>query len=139
MRLFDQLFVVLFARYRRKDSNLESAWRRAANRVTGYFVFPVAAATLVLIAFIYSFMRTGTPIEHKRTGEIVAGVAGVVIFYMLRRRFRQYLFVPPKLPSLEARTDTQLVWWFRLISAGIFILTCVTGFLLHRAGYLQGF
>jgi hypothetical protein len=139
VRLLDRLFVVVFARYRRKDSNLESAWLRAANRVSGYLVLPVAAATLVLIAIVYSFMQTGTPIEHKRTGQIFTGVAGVLIFYMLNRRFRQYLSVPPALPSLETRTDTQLVFWFRLISVGIFILACLTGFLFHRAGYLQGF
>jgi hypothetical protein len=139
VRLLDQLFVVVFARYRRKDSNLESAWLRAANRVSGYLVLPVAAATLVLIAIIYPLMQTGTPIEHKRTGQIVTAVAGVLIFYMLNRRFRQYLSVPPALPCLETRTDTQLVFWFRAISVGIFILACLIGFLFHRAGYLQGF
>jgi hypothetical protein len=139
VRLLDQLFIVVFARYRRKDSSLESAWRRAANRVFGYLVLPVAAATLVLIAIIYSFMQSGTPIAHKRTGQIFTGVAGVLVFYMLNRRFRQYLLVPPALPSLEARTDTQLVFWFRLISVGIFVLTCLTGFFLHHAGYLLGF
>ena len=129
----------VFARYRRKDSNFESAWRRATNRVSGYLALPVAAATLVLIAVIYSFMRTGIPIEHKRTGQIFAGVTGVLIFYVLDRRFRQYLSGPPALPSFEARSDTQLVLWFRLISAGIFVLTCLTGFLLYHGGYLLGF
>jgi hypothetical protein len=138
VRLLDQIFLVLFARYRRKDSNLESAWRRAANRVSRYLALPVAAATLVLIAMIYSFLRTGTPIEHKRMGQIFAGVAGLLTLHMLNRRFRQYLSFPPTLPSSEARTDTQLVFWFRIISVGIFILTCLVGFLFHRAGYLQG-
>jgi hypothetical protein len=138
----DNVFEVIFARYRRKmgDSNLESAWRRASNRVSGYLVLPVATATLVLIVVVYSFLGTGTPAEHKQTGEIIAGIAGVVIAYLLDRRFRKYLSVPPVLASLEARTDTHLVLWFRVIAVGIFALTCLVGFLLHQAGFrfLQG-
>jgi hypothetical protein len=138
----DKVFQVVFARYRRKlgDSNLESAWRRATNRVSGYLILPVAVVTFVLIAVVHSYLGTDTPVEHKRTGEIVAGVAGVMIAYLLDRRFRRFLAFPPGLSSLEARTDTDLVIWFRAISVGIFVLTCVMGYLLHQAGFhfLQG-
>jgi hypothetical protein len=76
--------------------------------------------------------------EHKRTGQIIAGVTGIAIIFALQRRFREYLLVTPALPSLEAPADSQLVFWFRLVSLGIFLLTCLAGFLLHRAGFLQG-
>jgi hypothetical protein len=142
MEIIDKVFQVVFARYRRKlgDSNLESAWRRAINTVSGYLVLPVAAAVLVLIAMTYSYMGTGTPNEHKQTGQIIAGTAGVVIFYLFRRRFRKYLSFPSVLASLEARADTRLVFWFRATAVGIFALTCLVGFLLHQAGFrfLQG-
>lgn len=138
MRLLDQIFILVFARYRRKlgDLNIESAWRQATNRVCGYFVFPVAAVTLVLIVVAYSFMGTGTSGEQKQTGQIAAGVAVVVLFYLLDRRFRKYLSLPPTLSSLEGASDARVLLWVRLVSVGVFAFTSFAGFLLHRAGYL---
>jgi hypothetical protein len=140
METLDRVFQLVFARFRRKlgDSNFESAWRRATNRVSGYLVLPIAAGVVVLVLVMYAVIGTGTPVEHKRLGQIIAVVAGVVVSYLLDRRFRKYLLAPPALPPVEARIDTQLVFWFRVIAVALFVLTCLVGFFLHQAGYLRG-
>jgi len=141
METLDRVFQVVFARYRRKAGiNLESAWRRAANRVSGYVVFPVASVTFVLVMAAYLLTSSGTPVEHKRTGQIIGGLAVGVVAYLMDCRFRKYLSTPQALPSSEARTDTQLYLLFRIVAVGIFILTFLLGFLLHQAGFgfLQG-
>jgi hypothetical protein len=140
MEILDRVFQVIFARYRRKlgESNLESAWRRATNRVSGYLVLPIAATAGALVLMMYAFTGAGTAAEHKRSVQMITVVAGVVVFYLLDQRFRKYLQTPPALPSVEARADTQLVFWFRVIAVGIFALTCLVGFFLHQAGHLRG-
>lgn len=140
MEILDRVFQVVFARYRRKlgDSNLESAWRRATNRVSGYLVLPIAATAGALALIMHAFTGAGTPAEHKRLIQMITVVVGVVVFYLLDQRFRKYLPIPPTLPSVEARADTQLIFWFRVIAVGIFAVTCLVGFFLHQAGYLRG-
>jgi hypothetical protein len=60
MATLDRVFQVVFARYRRKASgpNLDSAWRRAANRVSGYVVLPVASVTFVLVMAAHLFTNS---------------------------------------------------------------------------------
>jgi len=136
METLDRVFEAVFARWRRKlgDSNLESAWRRASNKVSAYLLFPIAAATVVLMAVVYSFMGTGTFVEQKKLAQIVGVVVWIAISILLDRRFKKYLLIPPRLAPDESSTARQVVFWFHFISIGVFVLTCLSGYLLHRAG-----
>jgi FtsH-binding integral membrane protein len=142
MEMLDKVFEILFARMRRKtgDSNLERAWRSASNRVVGYLAFPFGAAAVVLVVVIYAVSGEGTRIAHRHWGQVIAWIAGLLLFLLLNRRFRRYLSTPPILPVAESHADTRLIFWFRAISFGSFVLTCLIGLLLHRAGFrfLQG-
>jgi cytochrome b561 len=143
METLDKVFLVVFARCRRKlgNSNVESAWRRASNGVSAYVAWPVVAGVIVLAVLVYSFMQTGSHVTHKRTVQIVGVIAGILTALLLDRRFRKYLSNPPPLASEESRSERRLVFRFRAISIAVFILTCLIGFLLHRAGFhfIQGF
>ena len=89
METLDAVFLVVFARYRRKvgDSKLTSAWVRASYTVSAYVSWPVAAATLVLVMITYTVSRTGTPMDHRRLGQITAVMMWLVIAFLLDRRF----------------------------------------------------
>jgi ABC-type uncharacterized transport system permease subunit len=143
MDTLDRVFLVVFARCRRKKggSNLESAWYSANYQVSAYVSWPVAAAALVLVALVFSLFRTGSPVDHKRTGQIIAVVAWLIAAVLLDRRFRKYLYQPPALTHEESSADKQLVFRFRAVSFGVFALVCLVGYLLHRYGVrlLQGF
>ena len=143
METLDKVFLVVFARCRRKlgNSNVESAWRRASNRVSAYIAWPVVASVAFLAVLVYSFTQTGSPIAHKRTVQIVAVIAGILASLLLDRRFRKYLSNPPPLASEESHSERRLVFRFHAISIAVFVLTCLVGFLLHRAGFhfIQGF
>jgi len=142
MEMLDKVFEILFARMRRKmgDSNLEQAWRRAGNRVAGYLALPFGAAAVVLVVVIYAVSGEDTRIEHRHWGQVIAWIAGMLLFLLLNRRFRRYLSIPPVLPVAESHADARLVFWFRAISFGSFALACLIGLLLHHAGFhfLQG-
>ncbi|HEX5323708.1 MAG TPA: hypothetical protein VFW40_07975 [Capsulimonadaceae bacterium] len=136
MDILDRVFRVVFARYRRKmgDRGLESAWRSASNEVCGYLALPVAALALVMMAAAYSLVMTGTHPEHKRWGQIAAGVTGVAVALLLDRRFRKYLTAPPHLDAEESNADARFLFCFRAISIGTFAVTCLVGFYLRGAG-----
>jgi hypothetical protein len=136
METLDRVFEVIFARWRRKlgDSNIEAAWRRASNKVSTYLLFPIAAITGVLMAVVFSFMGTGTFAEHKRAAQIVGVMVWIAISVLLDRRFKKYLLIPPRLPPDESSTDRQFVFWFHVISIGVFVITCLSGYFLHRGG-----
>ena len=136
MAILDRVFLIVFARYRRekKGSNLESAWYAANYKVSMYVTWPIAAAAVVLIAIIYSLVSLGTQADHKKMAQIVAVIAWVVAAVSLDRRFRKYLYDPPPLIPEESISDRQLVFRFRSVLFGAFVLTCATGMLLHLAG-----
>lgn len=143
VEMLDRVFLIVFARYRRQigDSNIASAWQRACYKVAGYISWPLAVTTLVSVVVAYALIRTGSPADHKRFGQIAAVVVWLVVVVLLNRRFRKYLSDPPALASEESRTEKQLVLRFRVLSFGVFALTCLIGFVLHRAGFrfIQGF
>lgn len=133
----DRVFLIVFARYRRKlgSVNVESAWLQASNKVSGYLVLPLGAAIVVAAVLIYATTRTGTLGEHKKACALISAVAAVLAALALQRRFKKYLSHPPPLAPQESRPDQQYVFWFRFIAAGIFVLVCATGFILHQAGF----
>ena len=100
---------------------METAWRRASSKVFGFLILPIAAAALVSIVVACSYTGTGVSIEHKQVGQIVAVVAGQITWYLLDRRFRKYLSIPPVLTSRESRAESRLVFWFRVISIGLLL------------------
>jgi hypothetical protein len=138
MHVLDSIFSVIFARYRRQNEalGLESAWRRASNKVTVYLAWPIAAVVLMVLVAVNSLTRAGSHIEHKRWGQIAAGIVGATIAYLLNRRFRKFLLTPPPISSQESISETQLVSRFRAIAFGIFVLVCSIGALLRKAGFL---
>ena len=143
MGMLDRVFLVVFARYRRKkgDSSLESAWHVASYKVSAYISWPIAAITLVFVVVAYTLVRAGSPIDHKRFGQILAVAAWLIAAFLLDRRFRKYLADPPALSPEESRIEKQLVLRFQALSFAIFAMTCLIAFLLHHAGFrfIQGF
>ena len=141
MNTLDRVFLVVFARCLRKKgrSNWESAWFCASYRVSSYITWPVAAGALVSVALAYALFGSGSPAEHKHAGQLVAVIAWITVSFLLDRRFRRFRDHPPTLTQEESTSDHQLVFRFRLLSFGVFALTCLVGFFLRRAQLLQGF
>jgi predicted outer membrane lipoprotein len=143
VKWIDKFFQVIFARFRRQvgDSNLDAAWLRARNKVAWYLGIPLGCGAGIVVALFYSVSKVGTHIEHRRAGQLIAVAACVASILLLNQRFRKYLSNPPSVPSEESRADARLVFWFRLAVIGIFVVTCLTGILLHEAGvsFLEGF
>jgi hypothetical protein len=136
MQMLDTVFEAIFARWRRElgDSNLDSAWRRAANRVSAYLLFPIAAATVVLTAVVYRLMGTGTFTEHKRLAQIVGVAIWFAISALLDRRFRKYLLNLPPLSESEPARARRYVFGFQVTCIAVFILACLSGYFLHEGG-----
>jgi len=143
MEILDKVFEVLFARFRRQmgDANLEAAWRRASLRVSASVGWPMVASLVMLMAIFYAVVAVGSPPEHKRWGQVIAGAIGVLIAMSLDRRFRKYLAVPPKLSAEESPLEARRVFWFRAVCYAVFGGICLIGFLLRESGVqvLQGF
>ena len=143
MEILDKVFAVLFARFRRQmgDANLEAAWRRASLRVSASVGWPMAATLVMVMAVFYAVAAVGSPPEHKRWGQLIAGAIGVLIAMRLERRFRPYLADPPALSAEESSSEARLVFWFRAVCYSVFGGICLIGFLLHESGVrvLQGF
>lgn len=138
MGLIDRVFVVVFARYRRKtgDSDLESAWRTASFRVSGYLVLPIAALTVLSTLAIYSLKRLGEPIDRQGTllTQVAAVVIGLLVTVLLDKRFKKYLLNLPELSTDESRAEKLLIVKFRVIAVGIFSLVCAICFLWFKSG-----
>jgi len=143
MTLLDRLFLVVFARYRRRmgASNDEAAWRRASNSVTLFFVFPVAVGVLGLATLSYWWTGLGSHAEHRKWAQIVAGAVGLGLALLLDRRFQRYRSAPPLLGSEESRSDCRLVLTFRVLSIGLVVVIWIIGVLIRKSelGVLNGF
>ena len=128
MELLDRVFQVIFARCRRKvgDTNLQLAWSRANNKLGGYLIFPVVAASLLLIVVLSFLIHPRTAAEPKQWGSILAVIVWIVATIFLSRRFRKYLSAPPTLLSDESPGETRILFWFRVGIIGI----CLLGFLI---------
>lgn len=136
MVILDRVFEVVLARFRRQmgDAHLEAAWRRASLRVSAWVGWPMAATLVMLTALFYAVAAVGSPPEHKRGAQLIAGALGVVIAMRLEGRFRKYLADPPKLSAEESSSEARLVFWFRAVCYSVFGGICLIGFLLHESG-----
>ena len=142
MKILDKAFQIIFARFRRKmgDSNLEAAWIRARNKVAWYVGMLIAAATVILVAALYSVSKVGTHLDNRRSAQLIAAAAFIIGMFLLNQRFKKFLSNPPAVPPQEARTDWQFLFWYRVVVIGIFCLTCLVGVVLHETGvsFLRG-
>lgn len=142
MIILDRVFELIFARFRRNlgDKQIEFAWRRATNTVSGFLVLPIAAAMLVMVTGVYALTGYGTPVDHGRYRQISGVVVVLLTFVFLNRRFKKYLYSPPMLTQRESREERLYVFWFRAVAVAIFVLVCVIGFALRKAGvhFIQG-
>jgi hypothetical protein len=136
MNEIDRVFEVTFARWRRKlgDSNLESAWRRASNSISGLILFPTAAIVIPLSLFVMAMMQRGYSPAVKRTIQIVGVLVWFFVSFLLDRRFRKFLISPPRLDSEESLVDKRLIMRFRVTCIGSCVASCFGGWLLHRSG-----
>jgi hypothetical protein len=142
MRHLDTLFQILYAQNRRKygDVQISFAWRRAKNEVLGYLILPLAAVAMVAIAVAYEITRAGSPAEHNREGLFASVIVIPLFAVLLDRRFRPFLKSPPAIGRSELPAEVRYLLWWRVISVGVFLLVCTTGFVLRRLGFdfMQG-
>jgi hypothetical protein len=140
--MLDQVFKTIFARFRRElgDSHLEFVWRRATGVVSGMVVLPLAAVAIIVIAVVSGLTKTGSPASRMHLGELIGIVEVVGALVLLRVHFRKFLVFPPKLPEVESSADARRVLWFRVFSVAIFVLVCLMGLVLRKAGFqfIQG-
>lgn len=133
----DRVFVVIFARYRRKlgDAEIDAAWRIASNRVTSFIVLPIAALVVVTTLLLYWFEGIQSSISQhdKSLTQVVAVLVGLVLIIFLEKRFKKYLLSPPVLAVKESIEDGMLVVKFRIISVGIFLGVCLLGYFWHSS------
>jgi hypothetical protein len=136
MEEIDRVFEVTFARWRRKlgDSNLESAWRRASNSISGLILFPTAAIVIPLALSVMAMMHRSYSPVVKGTIQIVGVMIWFLVSFLLDRRFRKFLIRPPQLDSEESFVDKRLLMRFRVTCIGSFVVFCFGGWLLHRSG-----
>ena len=136
MALIDQIFLTVFARYRRKlgESSVNSAWIRAVGKVSGFLIWPVAAVTCVLVISMYLLTGSGTPADHMRWGKVTTVVSWLAMAFLLQARFTKYLHDPPVLSPAESAGERYTVMWFHLTCIGVFVVLCAAGFALHAAG-----
>ena len=138
LNVIDRVFLVIFARYRRKagTTGIESAWRSASNKVTGLLILPLVSLGTVMTLAVYSFKGIGAHIDGTvmRAIQAVGGVAIVVIAMMLDRRFKEFLLAPPEVSAAEAPDERRLVFSFHVIGAGAFICTLMLSWLWSQIG-----
>ena len=123
--IMDRIFIAVFARYRRRlvGRSLRQAWSAATFHVTT-FVYP---ATLVLAVPVFVAMSPDPAEVLLRPWPVYLLVIGLglMIGYLLDRRFRRFLVNPPPLDATESTDDARLIWVFRWFAIGLFLVGCV--------------
>jgi hypothetical protein len=139
----DQLFIAIFARYRRKrgEAFIDSAWRSAANSANTYIIAPIIVPVLFVGSVLNAWLRVGNHMDHMRLLQITFVVIGFALIFRLERRFRKYLSAPPNLMSEEAISERNLIWFARAFSVGCLIAIAFVGYAIRQSGsyILKGF
>lgn len=134
--IVDRIFVVVFARYRRKmgDGAISIAWNKARSNLLGYLIFPIVALTSVLVLVLYYVNGLRLPLDKqdRLIAQIVVGVVVLGLNVFLKRRYRSYLAMPPSLSPREPPNDSRVLLLFRAGSVGFFLAICLLGFALYR-------
>lgn len=91
LEVLDRVFLVVFARYRRKsgDHNIGSMWRLASNKVCGYLALGIIALVGIGLVPVYALIEFGTRKEHRLWGQVVAIVAALLVGFWLDHRFKK--------------------------------------------------
>jgi cytochrome b561 len=135
----DQVFVVWFARYRRRfgDTRLRSAWRAAAYRASGYVLTWTVASVLLAACALRSLQGRESPVSKEFASAImiVGFVLVALVVFRLDRRWEHFFANPPALTDAESPRERSLVTLFRGLGAGCFILAAVAIIIVNeRAG-----
>jgi hypothetical protein len=136
MKILDRTFLVLFARYRRinSDSALESAWRSASNKVSRYLILPTAGAAVLLAVAFRPLLGELSLGQLKRATILVGFGVWLGIAFFLDKRFTKYVSAPPALAPQESASEARFFAKFRVSTVGIFVLALlVLLYLPHRS------
>jgi hypothetical protein len=126
VKLFERVFLVIFARIRRKNANLDSAWRAARNKMFGYMVLPAITIGGLFSVATFGVIRSA---DRRPLGEVFAILIYRVLAFLLNRRVVKYVRDPPALAAQESHGEAQLIRFFWATSFGVFVLTCIAAFL----------
>jgi Na+/melibiose symporter-like transporter len=96
----------------------------------GYMVLPVVTLTGILSLATFPFV-SGTPADHKNWGGLAGILIWLIVAMVLNNRLARYLRVPPTLAIRESAADKELIQRFRVVSVGMFVLTCFAAFLQY--------
>jgi hypothetical protein len=137
MKIVDRLFEIIFSRYRRKlgESNIESAWYQASNRVTAYISSPILAVEFLILVVVYFPVIRGTVLDSRSALLLTGTGIFLIASFIVGRGFRRFLTNPPSLVSEETRSDTRFVFIFRAVSFGTIGAVCLVAFALHKGGF----
>jgi hypothetical protein len=143
MKTLDKVFVLLFARCRRKlgESNLDYVWRRASTQFDSYISWPLTAAVFLLWILTYSIVKFGSHASHKPTLQIIGVAVWLAAYMSLSMRFKKYLRDPPALAVEESSNERYFLLRFRVASISVYVLTCLVALFLGwtRFHFMQGY
>jgi len=137
VKIVDKMLRILFARYRRKlgDSNIGSAHFQANNKLAAYLGFLIVAFEIVLLAIIYVPFVKGSAFDSRGTIISAMTIIYIVVTCLLMRGSSVLVRNPPRLTESETLSEARYAFWFRALSLGSFVLSCVFAFILHRLGF----
>jgi hypothetical protein len=136
MGVIDEVFKIVFARYRRRfgEAQRGAAWSRACYELTGYLSWSVGGATFLGLFVVANVIPRELPFDHRRWGMILAGAAILGLGLSLNRRFAPYREQPPVLAAAELPLERWLVWRFRALSLAVFALPPISALVCRHFG-----
>jgi len=139
MSIFDDVFVIVFARFRRQlgEQQIDEAWRRANLRFFGYIFWALSSFLTIFEIAIFSLIKIVSPDVEKKVVVISVVIIGLLASQAFSKRFKKYLSTLPRLSSSELPSETKYVRLFQAISVGIFLFLCVVAYSLHEIFHAQ--
>jgi len=123
MNAIDRVFVVVFDRYRRgrRTRDISQNWRAAEYEVGIFLTLPLVVFGGAIFFLLQSYLW---PLVSPRRWHLQLFVVflGLAMFLILEKRFSKFQIAPPPLESVESTADRQVIWRFRLLTTGIFII-----------------
>jgi hypothetical protein len=131
MNIIDRIFLAVFDRYRRVPGHgVESSWRAADYQVASYLTWPFVLLIVAIFLVAWPDHRAATVIQ-RRAAQTVTIAVGLLMGYLLHRRFKRFLTEPPPLSPTEAKGDARLVLVFKVVTIGVFLTGCA---IVHHFG-----
>lgn len=132
METIDRIFQTVFNRYRRAPGrSLESAWRAAVYQVASYLAWPAIVGVVAVFIMLWPAHHAASNTQ-RQYAQLVTIAVGLLMGYLLHRRFRRFLIAPPILPPVEGREEARLVFYFKVTTTGTFVVACAVVYLLGR-------